>query len=96
MHGTEDDIVPLGNGLAIHEACKNPVEPLWLEGYGHNDLPNAPRSFGEQKGPKSWCFLWSQRGQVWRWIRRLRCILLFDHLRKDADLNIWVGGDCKR
>jgi len=40
MHGTEDDIVPLGNGLAIHEACKNPVEPLWLEGYGHNDLPN--------------------------------------------------------
>jgi len=80
MHGTEDDIVPLGNGLAIHEACKNPVEPLWLEGYGHNDLPNAPRTFGEKKGPKIMVFLWSQCGQVWRWM--IRCILLLDHLGK--------------
>merc|ERR1712183_1119392 len=40
MHGTADDIVPFDNGLAIHNACKNAVEPLWLQDYGHNNMPN--------------------------------------------------------
>eukprot|EP00929_Paragymnodinium_shiwhaense_P002535 TRINITY_DN102815_c0_g1_i1.p1 TRINITY_DN102815_c0_g1~~TRINITY_DN102815_c0_g1_i1.p1 ORF type:complete len:272 (-),score=47.96 TRINITY_DN102815_c0_g1_i1:146-961(-) len=40
MHGTEDEVVPVEHGEALHEACQQAVEPLWLEGYGHNDLPN--------------------------------------------------------
>lgn len=39
MHGTADEIVPWESGLAIHEACKNAVEPLWLEDFGHNNMP---------------------------------------------------------
>lgn len=80
MHGTEDDIVPLGNGLAIHEACKNPVEPLWLEGYGHNDLPNAPGTLGKRPGVEMDNMMYFIIGPP----------------GKDADLKIWVGGDCKR
>jgi pimeloyl-ACP methyl ester carboxylesterase len=40
MHGTEDEVVPWENGVALHEACKEPVEPLWVEDAGHNDMPN--------------------------------------------------------
>lgn len=40
MHGVNDEIVPWEHGVAIYEACKNPVEPLWLEDFGHNDMPN--------------------------------------------------------
>ncbi|CAE8622923.1 unnamed protein product, partial [Polarella glacialis] len=40
MHGANDDIVPIENGIAIYEACTNAVEPLWLDDYGHNDMPN--------------------------------------------------------
>ena len=35
--------VPIENGYAVHEACPKAVDPLWLEGYGHNDLPNEVR-----------------------------------------------------
>ena len=41
--------VPVENGYAIHEACQKAVDPLWLEGYGHNDLPNDAR-----KGSMDW------------------------------------------
>jgi len=40
MHGTNDEIVPWENGIAIHKACQNPVEPLWVEDRGHNNMPN--------------------------------------------------------
>lgn len=40
MHGTKDEIVPLENGIALFDACQNAVEPLWVENYGHNDMPN--------------------------------------------------------
>jgi len=40
IHGTEDEVVPLEHGESLYEACQNPVDPLWIEGYGHNDLPN--------------------------------------------------------
>jgi len=40
MHGTADKIVPWESGVAIHKACQNAVEPLWVEGVGHNDMPN--------------------------------------------------------
>ncbi|CAK8996240.1 unnamed protein product [Durusdinium trenchii] len=59
MHGTDDDIVPIENGFSIHEACQNAVEPLWLEGYGHNDLPNEVclrrvREFMDEMDGLSW------------------------------------------
>lgn len=40
MHGTADDIVPWQNGIALHDACPNAVEPLWVQDVGHNDMPN--------------------------------------------------------
>lgn len=39
IHGTSDTIVPLSNGIALHEACRHPAEPLWLKDCGHNNLP---------------------------------------------------------
>ncbi|CAE7796287.1 Abhd17a [Symbiodinium microadriaticum] len=59
MHGTDDDIVPIESGMAIQEACRKAVEPLWLEGYGHNDLPNEiclrrVREFMDQMDGLSW------------------------------------------
>jgi len=38
IHGTEDSVVDFSHGLAIHERCQRPVEPLWVEGAGHNDV----------------------------------------------------------
>jgi hypothetical protein len=38
-HGTLDEVVPCENGRALHAACQQPFEPLWLEGRGHNDMP---------------------------------------------------------
>lgn len=59
MHGTDDDIVPWENGVALHEACSNAVEPLWLQGYGHNDMPTEVclrrvRSFLDDLDGLSW------------------------------------------
>ena len=38
IHGTEDEVVDFSHGLAIHERCPRKVEPLWVEGAGHNDI----------------------------------------------------------
>lgn len=39
MHGTADEVVPCANGKALHASLKNPYEPLWIEGFGHNNMP---------------------------------------------------------
>lgn len=39
MHGCDDHVVPIHNGEAIHRACKNAVEPLWIPNVGHNNMP---------------------------------------------------------
>ena len=31
IHGTEDDVVNISHGLAIHEQCESRVTPLWVE-----------------------------------------------------------------
>lgn len=41
MHGTTDEVVPLSNGEALHAACRKPHPPLWVEGAGHNDMPEV-------------------------------------------------------
>ncbi|KOC67350.1 Abhydrolase domain-containing protein [Habropoda laboriosa] len=38
IHGTEDEVINFNHGLAIYERCPIAVEPLWLEGAGHNDI----------------------------------------------------------
>ncbi|XP_017760988.1 PREDICTED: protein ABHD17B [Eufriesea mexicana] len=38
IHGTEDDVIDFNHGLAIYERCPRAVEPLWVEGAGHNDV----------------------------------------------------------
>lgn len=39
MHGTVDEVVPCENGRALHAKLQNPYEPLWIEGHGHNNMP---------------------------------------------------------
>lgn len=38
IHGTEDEVIDISHGQAIHSLCQNPVPPLWVEGAGHNDI----------------------------------------------------------
>ena len=38
IHGTDDQVISFDHGKAIYEKCQNAVEPLWLEGAGHNDV----------------------------------------------------------
>uniref|UniRef100_A0A8C6C621 palmitoyl-protein hydrolase n=1 Tax=Monodon monoceros TaxID=40151 RepID=A0A8C6C621_MONMO len=37
IHGTGDEVVDFSHGLALFERRQRPVEPLWVEGAGHND-----------------------------------------------------------
>lgn len=38
IHGTEDEVIDFSHGLTIYERCPRKVEPLWVEGAGHNDV----------------------------------------------------------
>jgi len=38
IHGTEDEVIDFSHGLAIYENCPQAVQPLWVEGAGHNDI----------------------------------------------------------
>ena len=38
IHGTDDEVIDFSHGLAIHERAPNTVDPLWVEGAGHNDV----------------------------------------------------------
>ena len=35
IHGTDSEVVDFSHGLAIHDACTNAVEPLWVEDQIH-------------------------------------------------------------
>lgn len=41
VHGTADDVVPVGHGQELYANCRERSKrpPLWLEGYGHNNMP---------------------------------------------------------
>jgi len=39
MHGTADEVISCENGKALHDMLQKPFEPMWLEGYGHNNMP---------------------------------------------------------
>lgn len=38
IHGTEDEVINFSHGMAIYKRCPRAVEPLWVEGAGHNDI----------------------------------------------------------
>ncbi|XP_061671584.1 alpha/beta hydrolase domain-containing protein 17C [Syngnathoides biaculeatus] len=38
IHGTEDEVIDFSHGLTMYERCPRAVEPLWVEGAGHNDI----------------------------------------------------------
>lgn len=38
IHGTDDEVIDISHGLAIYERCARAVEPLFVEGAGHNDV----------------------------------------------------------
>lgn len=38
IHGTEDEVIDFSHGIGIFERCPKAVEPLWVEGAGHNDV----------------------------------------------------------
>lgn len=38
IHGTDDEVIDFSHGLALFERCPKAVEPLWVEGAGHNDI----------------------------------------------------------
>lgn len=38
IHGTEDEVIDFSHGMTIYEKCPKTVEPLWVEGAGHNDV----------------------------------------------------------
>ncbi|KAK7601045.1 hypothetical protein V9T40_008486 [Parthenolecanium corni] len=38
IHGTDDEVIDVSHGVTIYERCPRPVEPLFIEGAGHNDV----------------------------------------------------------
>jgi pimeloyl-ACP methyl ester carboxylesterase len=40
IHGTEDDVIDVSHGFALYNRIHIPhqIEPLWLDGAGHNDI----------------------------------------------------------
>jgi len=32
IHGTDDEVIEISHGIAIHEKCQKPADPLWVEG----------------------------------------------------------------
>lgn len=41
MHGTADEVIPLAHGQALFAAVKSPKSRLWVDGAGHNNLPEV-------------------------------------------------------
>lgn len=38
IHGTDDEVIDFSHGLEIYDKLPVTVEPLWVEGAGHNDV----------------------------------------------------------
>ena len=49
IHGTDDEVIDISHGIAIHEKCLNPADPLYVEGAGHNDVEIFPQYFERLK-----------------------------------------------
>jgi len=42
IHGTEDEVIDFTHGLQIYDLAMKTVDPLWVEGAGHNDIEYYP------------------------------------------------------
>ena len=42
MQGTEDEVIAIDHGHKLHELCKSSCDPLWLDGYNHQNLELSP------------------------------------------------------
>lgn len=42
MHGTEDEVIHISCGQRLHELAKNKVDPLWAQGFNHQNLEMCP------------------------------------------------------
>lgn len=43
MHGTRDEVIAVDHGKTLHAtACNAYSEPLWAEGYTHQNLSMSP------------------------------------------------------
>lgn len=38
IHGKSDTVVPFAHGVALHERCRKPAKPMWVERADHNDI----------------------------------------------------------
>lgn len=38
IHGTDDDVIDITHGVRLFERCPTAVEPLWVDGAGHDDI----------------------------------------------------------
>jgi len=38
IHGTDDEVIDFSHGQMIYQRCPRTVEPLWVDGAGHNDI----------------------------------------------------------
>ncbi|ESN96291.1 hypothetical protein HELRODRAFT_185081 [Helobdella robusta] len=43
IHGTEDEVVDFSHGQLIQQRCPRTVDPLWVDGAGHNDIEIFPQ-----------------------------------------------------
>ena len=43
IHGTEDEVIDFSHGQLIYQRCPRAVEPLWVDGAGHNDIELYPQ-----------------------------------------------------
>ena len=41
IHGKEDNIVSINNAYQLYNLIFKKIEPLWLDNYGHNNIPNT-------------------------------------------------------
>lgn len=42
IHGTDDEVIPFIHGQQIHERAPKPLQPLWVDHAGHNDIEVFP------------------------------------------------------
>lgn len=38
IHGTDDEVIDFSHGLEIYDKLPEALDPLWVEGAGHNDV----------------------------------------------------------
>lgn len=42
IHGTDDEVIDFNHGLQIYDLANKALDPLWVEGAGHNDIEYFP------------------------------------------------------